>query len=124
MVCPWACCSDVRLCMRTQVTSATSVSALAPPDATIAPPGYYMLFLVSTKGTPSVAKFVSLPMGGGLTPALPPTPTPSPTPAPGPNGTLASGQSLQQVGPCPPLVALAAQALVEQESLEPCACCP
>ena len=31
---------------------------LAPPDATIAPPGYYMLFLVSALGTPSPATFV------------------------------------------------------------------
>ena len=93
-----------------QVTSATAVSALAPPDATIAPLGFYMLFLVSTKGTPSVAKFVSLPIGGGLTPALPPAPTPVPTPAPGPNGTLGSGQSLQQVAPLPPLSQLPALA--------------
>ena len=103
MPCICACCPDAQPCIRVQVTSATSASALAPPDATIAPPGFYMLFLVSTKGTPSVAKFVSLPIGGGLTPALPPAPTPTPTPAPGPNGTLGSGQSLQQVALLPPL---------------------
>jgi hypothetical protein len=32
----------------------------APPNSWVAPPGYYMLFLVSTKGVPSVAKFVRL----------------------------------------------------------------
>ena len=41
-----------------QATTATSVTVLAPPDATIAPPGYYMLFLVSALGTPSPATFV------------------------------------------------------------------
>lgn len=34
------------------------VVVLSPPDANIAPPGYYMLFLVSTNGVPSVASFV------------------------------------------------------------------
>ena len=34
----------------------------APPDAHIAPPGYYMLFLLSDEGVPSKAKFVHLPI--------------------------------------------------------------
>ena len=60
-----------------QAATATAVSALAPPDATVAPPGYYMLFLVSALGTPSAAAFVrlsgsypptdTLPSGGQLT---------------------------------------------------------
>ena len=33
----------------------------APPHARIAPPGYYMLFLVSADGVPSVASFIRLP---------------------------------------------------------------
>ena len=32
----------------------------APPDAHIAPPGYYMLFILSKQGVPSVSKFVRL----------------------------------------------------------------
>lgn len=32
----------------------------APPHGLVAPPGYYMLFLVSDKGVPSVAKFVRM----------------------------------------------------------------
>ncbi len=34
----------------------------APPDPHIAPPGYYMLFLLSEAGVPSEAKFVHLPV--------------------------------------------------------------
>jgi hypothetical protein len=34
----------------------------APPDEHIAPPGYYMLFLLSETGVPSVAEFVHLPV--------------------------------------------------------------
>ncbi len=32
----------------------------APPDAHVAPPGYYMLFLLSERGVPSEAAFVRL----------------------------------------------------------------
>jgi hypothetical protein len=32
----------------------------APPDANAAPPGYYMLFLLDSKGVPSVAKWVQV----------------------------------------------------------------
>lgn len=34
--------------------------ATAPPDENIAPPGYYMMFLINTKGVPSVATYVQL----------------------------------------------------------------
>ncbi len=47
-----------------QVTSGILVTSLSPPDATVAPPGYYMLFLVSAAGVPSVATFVQLAAGG------------------------------------------------------------
>ena len=36
------------------------VSAVAPPNANLAPPGYYMLFLINGSGVPSVAKFVKV----------------------------------------------------------------
>jgi hypothetical protein len=38
--------------------SATTVSATAPPNANLAPPGPYLLFLINGSGTPSVAKVV------------------------------------------------------------------
>jgi hypothetical protein len=37
-----------------------AVGVSAPPNAHIAPPGYYMLFIVNKAGTPSVARFVHL----------------------------------------------------------------
>jgi hypothetical protein len=37
-----------------------TVSAEAPPNANVAPPGYYMLFLVTAQGVPSLATFVQL----------------------------------------------------------------
>jgi hypothetical protein len=36
------------------------LTATAPPNAMIAPPGYYMLFILNRAGVPSVAKFVHL----------------------------------------------------------------
>ena len=62
--------------------SSTLLTVLAPPDATVAPPGYYMVFVVSSSGVPSVAQFVL------MTGASPPT------------DTLASGQTLYQVRVC------------------------
>ena len=36
------------------------LNVTAPPNSNIAPPGYYMLFIVNTAGVPSVASFVQL----------------------------------------------------------------
>ena len=41
-------------------TTATAVNATAPPDGTIAPPGYYLLFVVDHDRIPSVAKWIRL----------------------------------------------------------------
>jgi hypothetical protein len=41
-------------------TSATTVSATAPPNANLAPPGPYMLFLINGSGVPSEARMVRL----------------------------------------------------------------
>ena len=49
---------------------ATSLTATAPTNANVAPPGPYMLFLVDTNGVPSVAHMVSVQSG-----ASPPTVT-------------------------------------------------
>jgi hypothetical protein len=45
----------------------TGVDLTAPANANIAPPGYYMLFLLNDQGVPSVARFVRL--GGTAPPA-------------------------------------------------------
>jgi hypothetical protein len=39
------------------------LSVQAPAQANLAPPGYYMLFIVDTNGVPSVASFVRFPAG-------------------------------------------------------------
>jgi galactose oxidase-like protein/Big-like domain-containing protein len=39
---------------------ATSLSVTAPANADIAPPGYYMLFIVDANGVPSVARMVNI----------------------------------------------------------------
>ena len=41
--------------------SAGALSVQAPANANLAPPGYYMLFIVDAAGVPSVAKFVRIP---------------------------------------------------------------
>ena len=44
-----------------------SLTVTAPPNGNVAPPGYYMLFLLNSAGVPSVASFVQL----GTAPATP-----------------------------------------------------
>jgi hypothetical protein len=39
-------------------TSAGTLTLRAPPNPSVAPPGYYLLFLLATIGVPSVAEFV------------------------------------------------------------------
>jgi hypothetical protein len=39
-------------------TSSTTVSATAPPNSNLAPPGPYMLFVINGSGVPSEAKMV------------------------------------------------------------------
>ena len=50
------------------------LNVTAPSNPNIAPPGYYMLFILNGSGVPSVAKIIQI-SGSG-----PPTPTPTPTP--------------------------------------------
>jgi Galactose oxidase-like, Early set domain/IPT/TIG domain/Glyoxal oxidase N-terminus len=45
-------------------TGSGTLSVTAPPNGNIAPPGYYMLFLLNSSGVPSVAKFVQLGASG------------------------------------------------------------
>ena len=60
---------------------------VGPPSANIAPPGYYMLFLINSAGVPSVARFVQLVSNPSNTP--PPSPqAPSSPPPPVPPAPL------------------------------------
>lgn len=43
-----------------QQADGSGVELVAPPNANVAPPGYYMLFLLDADGVPSVAKFVRI----------------------------------------------------------------
>ncbi len=51
---------DQRLIELTFTTAGGKIAATAPPTGAIAPPGYYMLFLINKSGVPSVAQFVHL----------------------------------------------------------------
>jgi hypothetical protein len=46
--------------LRIASRSASRLTLEAPPNGNVAPPGYYMLFLVNKDGVPSVASFVKL----------------------------------------------------------------
>jgi hypothetical protein len=41
-------------------TTATAVRATAPPNGTVAPPGYYLLFLVDHDRSPSTGVWIEL----------------------------------------------------------------
>jgi len=60
----------------------TGVDVVAPPNANVAPPGYYMLFLLDAGGVPSVARWVRVGASDVATPA-------APAPAPAPPATVA-----------------------------------
>ena len=63
---------DQRMVGMSFTTSSGALTVTAPPNGNIAPPGYYMLFLLNSSGVPSVAKFIQL---TGATPPPPPPPT-------------------------------------------------
>jgi len=42
------------------VTSSTQLKVTAPANPNLAPPGYYMMFLINSAGVPSVARFIHL----------------------------------------------------------------
>ena len=59
-----------------------TLTVTAPPTGNIAPPGYYMLFILNSAGVPSVAKFIRISSNPAPTVA-----TVSPTAGPGTGGT-------------------------------------
>jgi hypothetical protein len=68
------------------------LNVTAPPNGNIAPPGYYMLFILNAHGTPSIASFVQLS-------AAPPNQAPTATiSAPASNVTINPGQSVSFAG--------------------------
>ena len=62
--------------LRVEGTTSDGLELVAPPSYAAAPPGQYMLFLLSADGVPSVARFVRFGLGGDD--PLPPT---APAPA-------------------------------------------
>lgn len=64
---------EQRLVELTFTTAAGVLTATAPPNGNIAPPGYYMMFVNNSSGVPSVATWVH------LTSAPPPPPNQAPT---------------------------------------------
>jgi len=69
-------------------TGAGVLTATAPPDGKIAPPGYYMLFVLNSAGVPSIATFVHLTTGPPPPPNQPPTAS---IDSPGSNVTINTG---------------------------------
>jgi len=83
---------DQRMVGLNFTAGAGTLTVTAPPNGNIAPPGYYMLFLLNTAGVPSVAKFVQL----SNTPAnAPPVGTIS---SPAGNMFINPGQSINFAG--------------------------
>jgi len=64
------------------------LNAVSPSDPSVAPPGYYMLFAISSEGVPSVARWVRLAPEAPDAPSLAPDPSrpapPRPAGAPAP----------------------------------------
>jgi len=70
----------------------TTLTVSGPPNARIAPPGYYMLFILNRQGVPSIAKFVQVSSTSGN---QPPTGTIT---QPAGNVTIQAGQSVTFAG--------------------------
>lgn len=71
-------------------TSSDGLELVAPPSYAAAPPGQYMLFLLSEDGVPSVARFVRFGLGGD-DPLPPDAPAPVSSPAPRGRAGLTAG---------------------------------
>jgi hypothetical protein len=63
---------DQRLVGLSFAAGAGALTVTAPPNGNVAPPGYYMLFLINSAGVPSVANFVQVSTAPG---DVPPTGT-------------------------------------------------
>ncbi len=78
------------------------VDVIAPPSANVAPPGYYMLFLLDEDGVPSVASWIKVDPSAPDQPTLGPPPPAAPPPPGDFNGDgfadRAIGAPLEDVG--------------------------
>jgi galactose oxidase-like protein/PKD domain-containing protein len=83
---------DQRLVGLSYTAGAGVLNVTAPPNSNIAPPGYYMLFILDTGGVPSLARFVKL---SAAPPNQPPTATIT---SPAGNVTVNPGQSVSFSG--------------------------
>ena len=83
---------DQRLVELSFTAGAGVLSVTAPPNGNIAPPGYYMLFILNSTGVPSVATFVQL---SASIPNQAPTATIT---SPATNMTVNPGQSVSFSG--------------------------
>jgi len=83
---------DQRLVGLSYTTGAGLLNVTTPPNGSIAPPGYYMLFLLNSAGVPSFARFVQL---SATIPNQPPTATIT---NPAGNVTIYPGQSVSFAG--------------------------
>jgi hypothetical protein len=61
---------DQRLVGLSFTSGGGALSVIGPPNGNIAPPGYYMIFLINNQGVPSVATMIQVPTG--LAPPPPP----------------------------------------------------
>ena len=59
--------------MAFSLADANNLTVTAPPNGNIAPPGFYLLFLVNSAGVPSIAKFVQLSVASDFTVSATPT---------------------------------------------------
>jgi hypothetical protein len=76
---------DQRYVPLTFTASAGSLNLQAPANSNLAPPGYYMLFLVNSNGVPSVASFVQV--SGSSHPGAPTVASITPNSGPASGGT-------------------------------------
>jgi len=83
---------DQRLVELSYTSGAGVLNVTSPPNGNIAPPGYYMLFILNSAGVPSLAQFLQ------LTPSAPnQSPTATIT-SPAGNVTINAGQSVSFSG--------------------------
>ncbi len=79
---------DQRMVGMSFTAGSGSLTVTAPPTSNIAPPGYYMLFILNNAGVPSVSTFVLL---NNSAPPPPPAPAPTVTSISPSSGTTSGG---------------------------------
>jgi hypothetical protein len=82
---------DERLVGMSFTAGSGTLTVTAPPNSNIAPPGYYMLFLINNKGVPSVASFLLLNGSAGAPPPSVTSVTPNSGPASGGTAVTITG---------------------------------